>query len=235
MDIYLEPVLPRAAAGGVRRLAGRAGAGAARQGDGLRGRRRRSRRRAGPTSPTPTACSPTLPPGAAPLARPRRDRSPSWPRWASATRRRSAAALALAPAYLGVVASRKRFAQMRELAGRRAGVRPRRSTRVTSPAGPRHRRAAAGGDRAQRPGGDRRSCARGRGEAAAAAPRPARGRAPPSEAPSTRLRHDGGDRGRPPHRRARGAHLVLLLRRLPRAVPRRARAVPGGRARRARP
>ena len=64
------------------------------------------------------------------------------------------AALGLQPAYLGVVASRKRFAQMRETLVAR-GVTHVGTRLDRESGGPRHRRPRAGGSGAQHPGGDR--------------------------------------------------------------------------------
>ena len=79
-----------------------------------------------------------------------------------------AAALALEPAYLGVVASRKRFAELRGDAARArragGGARP-----DPEPRGPRHRRAAPRGGRAQHPRRDR-AAAQGARHAARAGP-----------------------------------------------------------------
>ena len=135
VDIYLEPVLASATSAGVRRLAGRSGSGASWQGDGLRRRCRRSRR------------------GSRGVSRRRSDRrriraQDFADRPASQKERLFAvvatlgqhdeeatqAALAVEPAYLGVVASRKRFAQMRETLGER-GSAPPRARPITNPAG----------------------------------------------------------------------------------------------------
>ena len=120
--------------------------------------------------------------GAAPSSR-------SWPRRGSGTRRRSLAALAHAPAYLGVVASPKRFGEMRAPPGRQA---PEAAlARDQEPGRPRPRRARARGDRAQHPGRDREGAAR-RGAA-----RRSRGAdaTPPAEAARPDLRHDRGVAG----------------------------------------
>ncbi len=79
------------------------------------------------------------------------------------------AALAAEPEYLGVVASAKRFAQIRESLLARgasaAGPRPH-----PEPRRPRHRRAHPRGDRGQRPGGDRSGAAEQGAPAGAARP-----------------------------------------------------------------
>ena len=86
------------------------------------------------------------------------------------------AALGLEPAYLGVVASRKRFAQIRETLVAR-GVVARGARLDREPGGHRHRRPRAGGSGAQHPGGDRQgaagSCRSSRAVASTPAP-PAR-------------------------------------------------------------
>ena len=58
------------------------------------------------------------------------------------------------PAYVGVIASRKRFDQVRETLIA-CGVPRAAVERVAAPGGPGHRRTHAGGDRAERHGADR--------------------------------------------------------------------------------
>ncbi len=199
VEIYLEPVLPAPAPRGVRRFAHRPRPGPARQGHGLLGRRHRSRGRAGAVPRGPIRCSP-IPAGLRSSLR-----RPTDPRFAVGWRRSGERdesairdALALAPDYVGVVASRRRFAQMREVllstGGDRRGDRIRSTARRGSTSRPRGRR------RSPSPSWRRssRSSARPPSARTEDETKTAGGR----DGDRSHLRHDGRHRRRPPHRRA---------------------------------
>ena len=133
--------------------------------------------------------------------------SPSSRRWASATRRRCARRSPSTPAYLGVVASRKRFAEIEAalVRGRRRARRARAA--IQQPGRPRHRRARARGDRRLDPRRDRARAA----AAADAAAEPARPAGLPTLAAPTAEERDpvcgmiGDRRGRATHGGGRAA------------------------------
>ena len=129
MDLYVEPVLPAPRLLRVRRLARRAHARAHRPGDGLSRRRRRSRARTPrlPATPSGSGRSCRRTPAARRL-RARRDDGRAGPRGDRSGGSGSQ------PAYLGVIASRKRFAELREALAAR-GVRARALDGIAAPAG----------------------------------------------------------------------------------------------------
>ena len=153
VEIYVEPVLPASAAAALRQLARRARA------------RRASRTRWATAS---TSIDPDADESAFPDARVRRSMAPDdLPRGAHVLVATMGdrdveaieSALARSPAYVGVIASAKRFALLRDALLAR-GVPSEALERVAAPAGTGHRRAISRGDRREHHGADRRAPSR---------------------------------------------------------------------------
>src|SRR5437899_9848069 len=127
------------------------------------------------------------------------------------------AALARSPAYLGVIASPKRFAQLRDALLARGVARSHRAHRRARGAGP--GRAHARGDRREHHRADRRAPA-SRGKNGAS------GKRTGARGGRSGVPHERQGRGRAPHRGGAWRHLLFLLRGLPHEISRRLRALP---------